>query len=131
MIEHRHTKRVNLSTKVSIYHHGNLVADCKIKDLSLEGLALWAGPVQFHRNAMLEVEFRFQQNPKIVSVRLPAIVVHSASNVLGLMFSKMSATAHQGIRDLMQGTASQPRQSVSVRTPKEVVWESNKKAARA
>lgn len=100
MIEHRHTKRVAVSEKVSIYHRGSVVAHCKTKDLSVDGMALWAGPLQFHRNTMLEVEFSTNDDSH-EPIRLPALVVYSASRELGLMFTHSSHTAREYLRDLM------------------------------
>lgn len=101
MIEHRHSKRVEIPEKISIYHRGTLVADCKIKDISTEGMALWAGPLQYHRNTMLEVEFSATHTG---SQRIPAIVVYSAAKVLGLMFTQVNDLALQSIRHFVNST---------------------------
>ncbi|WP_455210044.1 PilZ domain-containing protein [Kaarinaea lacus] len=101
MIEHRHSKRVEKSEKISIYHRGTFVADCKIKDISTDGMALWAGPLQYHRNTMLEVEFSSPRTHSQESVRIPAIVVYSATKVLGLMFTQVNELALQSIRQIV------------------------------
>ncbi|MCG6968583.1 MAG: PilZ domain-containing protein [Gammaproteobacteria bacterium] len=117
MIEHRHTKRVAVSDTVSIYHRGTLVANCKTKDLSVDGMALWAGPLQYHRKTMLEVEFASGVDAR-QSLRLPAIVVYSATKVLGLMFTQSSNVTetylrtrmnHAGIQFSAQGNQDQDR----------------------
>ena len=106
MIEHRHTKRVAaVAEKISIYHRGMLVADCKIKDLSIDGMALWAGPLQYHRNTMLEVEIDRSTSDSPDRLRIPAIVVYSAAKVLGLMFTQVSEVAQQSLRQMMKKAA--------------------------
>ncbi|KPJ96061.1 MAG: hypothetical protein AMJ53_01530 [Gammaproteobacteria bacterium SG8_11] len=104
MIEHRHTKRVAVSENVSLYHRGTFVANCKIKDISLEGMALWAGPLQYHRNTVLQVELRNRDNPQEIQ-QLSAIVVYSAAKELGLMFTQTNTAAQQRIRTIMNGAA--------------------------
>jgi hypothetical protein len=101
MIEHRHTKRVALVEKISIYHRGILVADCKIKDISVDGMSLWAGPLQYHRNTMLEVEINAPNSDSQARLRIPAIVVYSAAKALGLMFTQVSEVAQQSLRQMM------------------------------
>ncbi len=105
MIEHRHTKRVGVSENVSIYHRGVLVAYCKIKDLSVEGMALWAGPLQYHRNTVLEVEFGARDASQ-QALRLPALVVYSTARELGLMFIQASDTASQYLRRFIKDRAT-------------------------
>jgi hypothetical protein len=105
MIEHRHTKRVAVSDTVSIYHRGTLVANCKTKDITVDGMALWAGPLQYHRNTMLEVEF-IDSHDSRQSLRLPAIVVYSATQILGLMFTQASDTAQTFLRKRMKKVGS-------------------------
>lgn len=102
MIEHRHAKRVALTKKISIYHRGNFVANCKAKNISLDGVALWAGPMQYHRNTMLDVKIDYDEKNSFDSIVLPAIVVHSSSDVLGLMFRQVDEQAQQIIRQLMK-----------------------------
>jgi hypothetical protein len=101
MIEHRHTKRVAAVEKISIYHRGILVADCKIKDISVDGMSLWAGPLQYHRNTMLEVEINAPNSDSQARLRIPAIVVYSAAKALGLMFTQVSEVAQQSLRQMM------------------------------
>jgi hypothetical protein len=105
MIEHRHTKRMAVAEKISIYHRGLLVADCKIKDLSIDGMALWAGPLRYHRNTMLEVELEVEIDRSTSDspgrLRIPAIVVYSAAKVLGLMFTQVSEVEQQSLRNMM------------------------------
>lgn len=100
MIEHRHAKRVTVSDTVSIYHRGTLVAHCKTKDITVDGMALWAGPLQYHRNTMLEVEFTKGDELR-QDLRMPAIVVYSATKVLGLMFTRTSDEAQALLRARM------------------------------
>lgn len=104
MIEHRHTKRLAVFKNASLYHRGTLVANCKIKDISIDGMALWAGPMQYHRNTMLEVELSDASDPQ-QTLRLPAIVVYSAAKALGLMFTHPSDTANKFLRLFMHTAA--------------------------
>jgi hypothetical protein len=113
MIEHRHNKRVAASGKISIYHRGALVADCKMKDISTEGMAIWAGPLQYHRNTMLEVDINSPGSGSHHTLRIPAIVVYSATKVLGLMFTQVDEIAQLSLRQIMNKAAisqeNQPR----------------------
>jgi hypothetical protein len=115
MIEHRHTKRVAVSDTVSIYHRNTLVAHCKTKDITVDGMALWAGPLQYHRNTMLEVEFADGDKPR-KSLRLPAIVVYSATKVLGLMFTRTSDEVQAYLRARMSQARIKPlRKAIQAR----------------
>lgn len=100
MIEHRHAKRVALSKDVSIYHRGNFIATCRAINISLDGLALWSGSFQYQRNTVLDVEISCDENSHD-PVLLPAIVVHTSGNVLGLMFRQVDDQAKQFIRYLI------------------------------
>ena len=106
MIEHRHSKRVDVAQKISIYHRGTFVANCKIKDISTEGMALWAGPLQYHRNTVLELEVSTADEASSGSVRIPAIVVYSAAKVLGLMFTQVNESALQSLRQLLHSAGN-------------------------
>ena len=101
MIEHRYTKRVAVSENASIYHRGTFVAGCKIKDISVDGMAMWAGPLQYHRNTMLEVELDNSEQGRQDKVRLCAIVGYSTAKALGLMFTQVNEAAQTKLRNIM------------------------------
>jgi hypothetical protein len=128
MIEHRHTKRVVVSEEVSIYHRGTLVANCQMKDISADGMAIWAGPLQYHRNTMLEVEIKVPADQPD-SIRLSAMVVYSRNEVLGLMFGHVDETARALLRRFI-ASASLGNNAVA-HADKSVVWENEVKRRRA
>ena len=137
MIEHRHTKRVAISSKVSIYHRGTLVAKCKMKHISTDGMAIWAGPLQYHRNTMLEVEIKTPasdlpsdspSDSPSNNVRLAAMVVYSQNKVLGLMFGRVNETAKLFLRKFVDNALYANRVTGN---PDNGVWEPEVKTRQA
>jgi len=127
MIEHRHTKRVQVSDKVTVYHRGSLVAMCDMKDISTEGMAIWGGPLQYRRNTMLEVEINVPSDDAPNNLRLMAMVVYSHDGVVGLMFGGVNKTARTFLRrfidNALNGNINSPE--------KKPVWETELKTKRA
>lgn len=122
MIEHRHSKRVETTEKISIHHRGTFVAACKMKDISTDGMALWAGPLQYHRNTMLEVEIGEPHNITEDRIRIPAIVVYSDAKVLGLMFTQVNELALQSLRQILNTTGhDSSKQSKATQTWEKVM----------
>ena len=129
MIEHRHTKRVAVSEKVSIYHRGTLVAKCKMKDISIDGMAIWAGPMQYLRNTMLEVEIKTPADDQQKSLRLSAMVVYSMNKSLGLMFGQVNDAAERALRTFINHASFTNNTAISA--DKGSLWESPVKARQA
>lgn len=130
MIEHRHTKRVTVSDKVSIYHRGTLVATCEMKDISTDGMAIWTGPLQFNRNTMLEVEINAAAEDSPSRVRLAAMVVYSEEKILGLMFGQVTDTAKQFLRNFIQNALRAGDRGTAV-SDNTSMWEPGIKTRRA
>jgi hypothetical protein len=139
MLEHRHTKRVAVSDTVSVYHRGTLVTQCDIKDISTDGIAIWAGPLQYYRNTMLEVEINAPvakapatKAPAISQsngVRLAAMVVYSQDKVLGLMFGHVNETAKAFLRQYIDNATDV--NSVAGSDDENTVWDAELKTRRA
>ena len=76
---------MNNDLSVLIYHNGNPVVRCKPKYVGVLGMYLCAGPVKFHTNARLDVEF-ITDGDEGLRFRMPAIVTSSNRQGLGLTF---------------------------------------------
>ena len=114
MIEHRHRSRISTEKEVSIYHRGILVAECRIKDISAEGIAIWSGPIQYHRNTLLELEFAIEQDGKRRKFKQQALVVHSSADVLGLIFIESDQRSQQELVLMLDTYRAKSKQSMTL-----------------
>jgi len=95
-LEHRWNKRYPVTTDVTIHHHAHPLVHGKTHDIGPTGLFIEGVPVVYRRNTMLDIEFLAQdshhQRPP-QRHRLPAIVIHSSDEGMGLMFRETTAEA--------------------------------------
>lgn len=110
-MEHRWSLRKRLTTNVLLYHHGIPVARCESRDVGLEGMFVNTGPLNYFRNTRLDVEFSLR-NPatgQVARCRLPAIVVHTSNQGLGLTFIGFNPDIFRTLDAILHGPATRAR----------------------
>lgn len=106
-MEHRFHPRRDLQAEVMLYHHGEAVAICTTRNISLGGMHIHTAPLRFCKNLPLEIELRpGSQNllhlPAQGSTkRLAAFVVHHQADGTGLMFRQLPPWAHSVLHRLV------------------------------
>lgn len=103
-MEHRWSKRYPVEFNVRLLQHGHRIATCKVRDIGIEGMFLDAGPLDYRANTLLNVEFdgvASRYCTKQCSYRIQVIVVHHASQGIGLMILKAESDARYAWQQLM------------------------------
>lgn len=85
-MEHRGSDRVFSDFNVVLFKNNVPVITCKASNVSVYGLFVKTGPVKFHRNSILEVEFVTTSKSRKKIRRIPVYVVHHTKQGLGLAF---------------------------------------------
>lgn len=107
-MEHRWNKRYPVTTEVKILHHAHAAVHGKTLDIGSNGMFIGAGPglVVYRRNTMLDIEFVAPASRHLkdsVRYRLPAIVIHSSNEGMGIMFREASSEAIEAWQMLCHG----------------------------
>lgn len=97
-MERRRFPRKPVRRDVWLYHEGEPLACCRLQDVSLGGMRIFAGPLALMRGTKLEVEFRL---PQAGSYRIPASVVHATGRSVGLAFQESSPGEAEGVHWLL------------------------------
>ncbi len=113
-MEHRWYRRVRANTDVLLYHNAEAVARRRLTNLSLNGMLVQPGCIEFCRNTTLEVEFELRLSAKVVRCRIPVLVTHSSYRGTGLMFEALDRECSDLLRRyLSQSEATQTRRAAS------------------
>ena len=85
-MEKRWCERIPVSINVVLVHQGNKIGKCRVKDISLRGICLSSGPLDFRKNT--EVTISFPDTGKLYSNtnEINAIVVRNSREEICLMF---------------------------------------------
>jgi len=107
-MEHRWSLRKRLTTGVLIYRHGIPVTPCESRDVGLEGMFVKSGPLNYFRNTRLDVEFSLNcpDTGQAVRYRLPAVVVHTANDGLGVTFIGSNPHMFRALGAIIYGSTS-------------------------
>lgn len=85
-MEKRWCKRVPVSIDVMLHHHGQKLAKCAVKDISLCGIRLHSGPLALYRNTPIRIQFLGESAREEGHSLINAIVVRNAIDEIGLAF---------------------------------------------
>lgn len=88
-MEHRWTQRIPISLDVRIHRytpHSYPSYQCLSKDICIDGLRLYCGPLVFSRNESIDIEFTLVHAGCGKCFRLKTLVVDVADQEAGLMF---------------------------------------------
>ncbi len=86
-MEKRWCKRVPVPISVVIYHNGNKLSTCKIKNISLCGICLNTGPLAFHEGSMIQIKFPDASFLTGNIDTISANVVRNSHSEIGLAFN--------------------------------------------
>ena len=108
IIEKRRYARTSVPIIVTLYHNGIKLSKCKVKDISLEGICLFSGPLAFPTRTNLKIKF---PNTKYTTGDLDyvnAVVVRNSLRELGLIFDPAEA---EGLGSILEYT-KQPEKNM-------------------
>jgi hypothetical protein len=108
-MEHRCDKRKSVKIDVVLYRRGRLTDVCRTRDVGIAGLFLETGSVEYNKNSIIDVEFVVElsrRHKRFRSYRLPAMIVRTANDGVGLMFVKPEAEAILAWRLVVQRAIS-------------------------
>jgi hypothetical protein len=110
MMERRWNARKAINLDIALYYNGLGMLRCMARDISLEGMFVETGSViMLPHNAPVEVVFDTREGKQWVQHRLPALVVRTADDGVGMMFSSVARDTHRALLDMVQageGTAA-------------------------
>lgn len=86
----RNFLRIPTDMNVVLFYNQLPVVACCATNISRDGLFVRTGPVSFHKNAHLEIEFLAQHRDYVDYYRLPATVVYHNRTGLGLQFDTLT-----------------------------------------
>lgn len=113
-MEHRWYRRVRANTDVLLYHNTQPIARRRLTNLSLNGMFVQPGCIEFCRNTTLEVDFELSFMGKTERCRIPALVTHSSYRGMGLMFEALDRQCSERLRRyLTQGEAVPTRRAAN------------------
>lgn len=84
-MEHRQNIRHQVDFNVGIRCRGRTLADCRARNISLDGMLIDTGAESLPRNALVEIEFNLRVDDERERRRVPATVIHH-DNGTGFMF---------------------------------------------
>lgn len=100
-MEHRFHPRRDLQTEVMLYHHGEAVAICTTRNISLSGVFIHTAPLHFCKHLSLEIELCTPRLAPVRGRRLTAFVVQVQGEGTGLMFRQLPDWAHRLVGTLL------------------------------
>lgn len=86
-MQYRVAERFSAVFKVMLYHQNRPIADCYTENISCDGIFINAGSTVFPRSTTVEIEFEVDSNDKRETFRIPASIIHSTNNGLGMKFA--------------------------------------------
>ena len=92
-MEHRHYPRLCIALEVAVFQRDQLLDSLKIRDISLEGLFLETGAVDFQQNDLIGLRINISGENHF----LRGLVIHKASQGVGVMLIDMSREAFQAL----------------------------------
>jgi len=118
-MEHRWSKRFNVNIDVSLYGRDGSVVQCKTHDAGTGGICIDAVPEALIESPLLEVEFEeggdFRYK-KSRNFRFRALVVHSSTKGIGLMFVESKPETLFAWRQVIRRIRHQPS-NLAIKTP--------------
>jgi len=108
-MEHRWSKRKNLSLPVLIFEHKLPIAAAYSGNVSAGGIYLECGPTNWRINEFLEIEF----HDHVGQIRLPGMVIHRSQRGFGLMFSELQSKSRTTLNRILSAYEN-PQISCSV-----------------
>ncbi|HKJ21619.1 MAG TPA: PilZ domain-containing protein [Gammaproteobacteria bacterium] len=106
-MEHRFHPRRAIEIETVVFHRGVPAAICQTRDLSLGGAFVRTGPMSFYRHTPLEVELALDRGGLVEHHCLPAFVVRSDPQGVGLMFLNINSDARTAIRSALQAAGDE------------------------
>lgn len=85
-MEKRWCERVPVCVDVILHHCGTRLARCAVKDISLCGIRLHSGPLAFHRNTPIRLQFLHNSLGQKEECLIDAVVVRNSVDEIGLVF---------------------------------------------
>lgn len=86
-MEKRWCERIPVEIGVEIYHNGNKLGKCKVKNLSLRGICLVSGPIVFYKNTEIVIKFPDARYLSGNIDNINALVVRNSNGEIGLTFN--------------------------------------------
>jgi len=108
-MEHRYYKRKPVKIDVMLYRRGRLVNVCRTRDIGIAGLFLETEASEYNKNSIIDVDFVVElsrRHKRFRTYRLPAMVVRTANDGIGLMFVNAESEAILAWRLVVQRATS-------------------------
>ncbi|MGA7800620.1 MAG: PilZ domain-containing protein [Gammaproteobacteria bacterium] len=101
-MEHRMNVRVPLRMEVGIEFPGSAFITGHTDDVSFEGMYVRTGTMKLPRHGLVRVEFVVHGQQEHAHLRVPALVVRTTSNGVGLMFGNCDDEVFHVIAHLLE-----------------------------
>lgn len=88
-MEHRWNERVAYRQRVTLYTKNKPVEICTMRDISLGGMFIACGSSCYSKYDSIEVEFSLPVAHERKRFRLPALVMYSKGDGIGIMFKRI------------------------------------------
>jgi hypothetical protein len=101
-VEHRWTKKIPKTIKVTLYHRNLPIMICNTRDIGKEGVFIDCGPVTLKNKTHLEIEFEAALEYARRRYRLAAMTVHRTEEGLGLFIRDSESEAAKAWYEMVQ-----------------------------
>lgn len=102
-MEHRWSPRKSTDRNAVIFIDGVPVAPGQLRNISQDGAFVLTRDSSYRRGMCLELEFILPSNRGFAWHRLPAVIMHSGNDGIGLMFRRFDDQAFQDIHAYLYG----------------------------
>lgn len=101
-MEHRMNVRIPLHMEVGIEFPGSAFITGHTGDVSFEGMYVRTGKASLPRHGLVKVEFVIHGERQHAHLRIPALVVRTTPEGVGLMFGNCDEEIFEGIARLLE-----------------------------
>lgn len=101
-MEHRMNVRIPLHMEVGIEFPGSAFITGHTGDMSFEGMYVRTGRAALPRHGLVKVEFVIHDKRRHAHLRVPALVVRTTPEGVGLMFGNYDEEMFEGIARLLE-----------------------------